>query len=234
MSRAMIPLGGITMLQWVINALRGANSIGRIIAVGDVAADGLDQIIEPGSDLITNVRQGIKATNSGGVALVVCSDIPMLSAEAVEDFLSRAPMDVELAYPIIRKQDCARHPELKRTYLKTGDGVFTGGNMMLLRSEFVERNWSAIQSAYEARKRPVKLARMIGLSVLARLLIAQIFPGALKISMLEEAVGKMLGGKVAAVVSPYPEIGEDVDKASDLKAVSAILCPTKAELCDET
>ena len=39
----------------------------------------------------------------------------------------------------------------------------------------------------------------------------------------------MLGGKVAAVVSAYPEIGEDVDKASDLNAVLEILRPTKTE-----
>lgn len=229
MSRAMIPLGDKTMLQWVVDALRGANSIGRIIAVGDVAADGLDLVIEPGDNLIVNIRHGIKAASSGGVVLVVCSDIPMLSSEAVEDFLCRAPADVELAYPIIRKEDCAKHPELKRTYLKTGDGEFTGGNMMLLSSEFVDRNYSAIQRAYEARKRPIQLACMIGLGVLVRLLVARIFPGALRIFMLEKAAAKMLGGKVAAVVSAYPEIGEDVDKASDLNAVLEILRPTKTE-----
>ena len=39
--------------------------------------------------------------------------------------------------------------------------------------------------------------------------------------------GRMLGGKVAAVVTAYPEIGEDVDKPSDLAAVRKILAPNE-------
>jgi hypothetical protein len=45
----------------------------------------------------------------------------------------------------------------------------------------------------------------------------------LRISMLERAVSRMLDAKVAAVVSAYPEIGEDVDKPSDLEVVRRIL-----------
>jgi hypothetical protein len=105
----------------------------------------------------------------------------------------------------------------------TGDGVFTGGNIMLLRPDFVTRNWPAFQDAYAARKRIGKLASMIGIGVLARVILAQAYPGALKVAALERAVSRMLGGKVAAVISAYPEIGEDVDKPSDLAAVRKIL-----------
>jgi len=220
-SRAMIPLGGKTMLQWVVDALRGAPSVGRIVAVGDVSADGLDQVIAPGDDLVGNMKLGLGAVGPCDAVLMVCSDVPLLTPEAVEDFVGRAvAMDADMAYPIISKDDCARrHPELKRTYLKTGDGVFTGGNIMLLRPEFVARNWQAIQDAYAARKQIGKLARMIGIGVLIRVVVAQAFPGALRVGALERAASRMLGGKVAAVVSCYPEIGEDVDKPSDLAAV---------------
>jgi 2-phospho-L-lactate guanylyltransferase (CobY/MobA/RfbA family) len=157
--------------------------------------------------------------------LIASADVPMLTGEAVEDFLTRArQLGVDLAYPIIRKSDCeARHPELRRTYLKTADGVFTGGNIMLARPDFVQRNWQAIQGAYDARKHVVQLARMIGLGTLLRVLLGQAVPALLGVSALERAASRMLGGKVAAVVSAYPEIGEDVDKPSDLAAVRAIL-----------
>jgi len=224
-SRAMISLGQKTMLQWVVDALRESPSIDRIIAVGTVSAEGLDEVVKPGESLVSNLDLGIRAAGTSEPVLVVSADIPMLTSEAVEDFISRAAaLGVDMAYPIISKPDCEkRHAELKRTYLKTGDGVFTGGNLMLIRPDFIARNWDAIADAYAARKQVVKLARMIGIGVLARLAFAQVFPGALRVSMLENAVSRMLKGKVAAVVSCYPEIGEDVDKPSDLEAVRKIM-----------
>lgn len=223
LNKAMLNLGSKTMLQWIVDALKGAAWTGRIVAVGDVHAEGLDEVVEPADNLIDNVRLGINTAGSEPV-LVVCSDIPLLTSEAVDDFVARAPKDAQLAYPIIRKEACSKHPELKRTYLKTADGVFTGGNLMLLSRDFVDRNWETIQGAYEARKKPVELARMVGIGVLLRVVLAQMFPSVLKVAYLERAISRMLGGKVAAVFSEYPEIGEDVDKASDLEAARKILC----------
>ena len=225
LSRAMIRLGEKTMLQWVVDALRASPSVGRMAAVGEVSGDGLDMVIEPGTTLVENMKRGIEALGEAERVLVVSSDIPLLTAEAVEDFIARAEkLDVDLAYPILPKSHCeARFPGIKRTYLTTGDGVFTGGNLMMVRPEFVARNWEAISGAYAARKQVVKLARMIGIGVLLRVLAAKLLPGILRISMLEQAAGRMLDAHVAAVVSAFPEIGEDVDKASDLEAVRRIL-----------
>jgi 2-phospho-L-lactate guanylyltransferase (CobY/MobA/RfbA family) len=224
-SRAMVQLGDKSMLQWVVDALRGSPSVGRIAAVGNVTADGLDQVVEPGENMVANIRRGIDALETQDCVLIACSDIPLLTPEAVEDFLDRAlKLDADLAYPIIPRAHCeSRYPGLKRTYLKTADGVFTGGNLMLVKPDFISRNWQAIADAYAARKHVLRLARMIGMGVLARVLLAQLVPAFLKISMLENAVSRMLDAKVAAVVSAYPEIGEDVDKPSDLEAVRKVL-----------
>ena len=224
-SRAMLPIGDKTMLQWVVDALRGAPSIGRIVAVGRVEADGLDEVIEPEESLIGNIRLGVSAIGPCEAVLVVCADVPMLTWQAVEDLLIRArELDADMAYPIIRKSDCeARHPELRRTYVKTADGVFTGGNIMLLRPDFVMRNWRTIQNAYKARKHVAKLARIIGLGTLLRVIAGQACPRLLRLAALEKAASRALGGKLRAVISAYPEIGEDVDKPSDLAAVRALL-----------
>ena len=229
-SRAMILLGDKTMIQWVVDALSGSPSVGRIVAVGNVAADGLDEVVSPGDSLVGNLKLGLGAVDPSESVLVVSCDIPMLTPEAVEDFVSRAVrMDADLAYPVVLKDACERqHPGLKRTYLKTGDGTFTGGNLMLVKPVFFERNWAAIEEAYAARKQIGKLARNIGLWVLLHVIVGQALPSVLRISALERAVSRMLGGKVAAVVSEYPEIGEDVDKPADLAAVRKILAPSEA------
>ena len=228
-SRAMIPLGSKTMLQWVVDALSASPTVGRIVAVGNVSGDGIDEVIMPGDSLVGNLKLGLRAVGSSAPVLVVSCDIPMLTPEAVEDFISRAvAANVDMAYPVIPKADCDKHhPELKRTYLKTGDGTFTGGNLMLVRPEFFERNWDAIEDAYNARKQIGKLARNIGIGVLIRVIAGQALPFVLRLSALERAVSRMLGGSVAAIISAYPEIGEDVDKPSDLAAIRRILDPNE-------
>ncbi len=224
-SRAMVNLGDKPMLQWVVDALDGAPSVGKIVAIGNVVAEGLDLVLEPSENLVENIKRGIEAVGGKKYVLAVSSDIPLITSEAVEDFLQRAmQQNADMVYPILSKADCeAKYPSFKRTYLRTADGVFTGGNMVLLKPEFVERNWDNVMNAYLARKQVLKLARMIGFDVLIRVLLARIIPHVLTVSMLEDAASRTLGAKIVAVVSPYPEIGEDIDKPSDLEAVRNVL-----------
>lgn len=224
-SRAMVDIAGKTMLQRIVDALRASDSIGRITAVGEVSAGGIDIVTPPGSDLMTSMKNGLDALKSDSHTLIVSADIPLLTPEAVDDFITRAaPMNADLAIPIITKDSCERsYPGMARTYLTTADGVFTAGNIMLLSPGFLDKHWETVADAYAARKHVVRLACMIGMGVLLRVIIGRFIPSALKISMLEQAVSNMLGAKVAAVISDYAEIGEDVDKPSDLAAVRRIL-----------
>jgi GTP:adenosylcobinamide-phosphate guanylyltransferase len=224
-SRAMVEIGSKTMLDWVVDALKASSSIGRIAAVGEVSGDGIDIVVKPADSLVANMKLGLDVLGSSGSVLIVSSDIPLIKPEAIEDFVARAvELNVDLAFPIINKEQCAaKYPQLHRTYLKTGDGIFTGGNLMLCSQGFFEHSWGAIARAYDARKHVIELAKMIGIGVLFRVIAAQVFPPVLRLSMLERAVGKMLDANVAAVISEYPEIGEDVDKLSDLEVVRSIL-----------
>lgn len=224
-SRAMVDIAGKTMLQHIFDALRASNSIGKITAVGEVSADGVDIVTPPGKDLMSSMKNGLDALKSDSHTLIVSADIPLLTPEAVDDFIAKAvPMNVDLAIPIITRESCEKsYPGMARTYLTTADGVFTAGNIMLLSPGFLENNWETVAGAYAARKHVVKLARMIGMGVLLRVIVGKFIPSVLKIATLEQAVSNMLGAKVAAVISDYAEIGEDVDKPSDLAAVRRIL-----------
>lgn len=230
-SRGMVDVCGKPMIQWIVDALRGTQCVGRIAAVGDVEAEGLDIVVEPGVSLVDNIRKGIDALDARNYVLIVSSDIPMLTSQAVDDFICRAlEMNVDLAYPIIPKEVCEKsYPGFKRTYVKTSDGIFTGGNIMLASPRFLSENWESIQNAYSARKQVFKLARMIGVGVLVKVLVAQmIYPAVLRLATLESAASRLLGSNLKAVVSLFPEIGEDVDKLSDLEEVRRILSSPKS------
>ena len=117
--------------------------------------------------------------------LVVTSDIPFLTAAAVEDFVARAAATgADFCYPIIPIAVCrARFPQMQRTTLKVREGTFTGGNLMLLRPASVRRHQETIMRAYAARKRPLRLGGMLGWGLLARIALAQMAaPGLLPTS----------------------------------------------------
>lgn len=224
-SRAMIEVGPKTMLQWIVDALKDAQSIGRIVAVGNVVADGLDDVIPASDSFLENLMLGLGACGKSASVLVTTSDIPLITPAAIDDFVIHAlESGGDMCYPIIPKAETlAKYPNMKRTYLKTREGIFTGGNMMLFNPEFLRRNESRISRAYDARKKPLALASMIGPGVLFRAAAAQaVCPWLLPISVLEKAVSRLLDGTVRAVESNYPEIGADVDKLSDLEAVREI------------
>lgn len=224
-SRAMIPINGKSMLNWVAEALNASSSIGKIAVIGYVESELIDIIIPPKGSLVENIKSGAQYFPDAQYILIVCSDIPMLTPESIDDFILQAlESKSEMAYPIIDKSYCLeKYPDMKRTYVTTADGIFTGGNMVLLSKDFIQNNWHIISDAYNARKHPVQLARLIGMGVLFKVLLGKFIPSILKISYLEKSVSKMMSAKVKAIVSKYPEIGEDIDKASDIEAAKKYL-----------
>jgi 2-phospho-L-lactate guanylyltransferase (CobY/MobA/RfbA family) len=197
--------------------------IATFVVVGDSqldpAIDGISRIEETDS-FLGNIKAGILAVGGKGKVLIVTSDIPLLKAEMVDDFIEKAlATGADLCYPIISKEDNdARFPEMKRTFAKLKDGTFTGGNFMLLDAEFLLRNESIVNEVYEARKKPLKLAGLLGWGLLIRLLLKRA-----TISQAEKSASRMLHGELKAVITRYPEIGADVDKPGDITAAEGYL-----------
>ena len=95
---ALIRIGGRPMIEYVLEVLRAAPSVGPVGIVGPTAelkaAVRLEDelLIEPGRGMLDNLERGareLRAAGHTGHLLVVTSDIPLVSVEAVESFLSR-------------------------------------------------------------------------------------------------------------------------------------------------
>jgi hypothetical protein len=231
-NRALIPLNGRPMLDYVIEAVRGGlqeRGGCRLLVAGDNLPLPADAVAVPGgTSLVDTILSGVAALAPGETHLLLAmADAPFLTGEAVSDFLTRslALSGTDFVYPIIPMTACReRFPEMKRTTLRTAEGEFTGGNLALLNPAFLRREEATIRAAYARRKDVLALAGMLGPDVLLRLLLSRIAPGALPIAVLEKAVGRVLGGATArAVVSPYPEVGTDVDRPEDITAAARLL-----------
>ena len=213
--RAEVPFMGRTMAEIVLEAVR---PVGSPILVG--GPPGLtDRHVEAGSNFVGSIAAGLGAVTTD-TFLLVTVDLPCLTTHAVSDFIGRCDPRMALNYPVIHIEDCDREfPGMKRTRLALREGVFTGGNLALMNKELMQRAVPVLQKAYEHRKSPVKLAGLIGFGTLGRIILARMSPASLSISVLERKVGAFLGVPVRAVVTPFPEIGADIDNLSQYNSL---------------
>lgn len=222
--RAEVPIAGMRMVDRVLLALRESGIVGRIVCVAAFETDA-DATVAPGPTFLDNIMGGLDAC-SGDLVLIASSDIPLATGPAIAETVDAAlASDADFAYPIIAQEDCLRkYPRLRRTYMRVREGTFTGGNAVLIRRDFACRSRDRIEQLYAARKKPLRLAGMIGPGVLARVVAAQkLWPGAASIALIEERAGRVMGGKLRAVRTSWPEIGEDADRMEDFQIMEQIL-----------
>ena len=227
-NRAEVPVEGKTMITRVLDALKASPLVGDICVVGDIQCDGASRIIPPAGSLMENLIAGMKACGSDGHVLVATSDIPLLTTAAVDDFIERCgDLEADFYYPVIPKDANEKQfPGIRRTYARLAEGTFTGGNIMVINARFLSENADLIYDVIAARKSVVKLARLIGLGVLLRVVIAQVlWAKAINLNLLEKIIGRILNAKIKAIQTPYAEIGADVDDLEQLEAVEALLAP---------
>jgi hypothetical protein len=105
-------------------------------------------------------------------------------------------------------------PGVERTYVRLKEGTFTGGNITLFNPAKWEQCEELVKSLIRFRKKPLKTAKLLGFKFLLGLLL-----GTLPINKVEERFGSLLQIDAAAISVNYPEIGNDVDKPSDLEMV---------------
>lgn len=225
-NRAMLPLNGRPMLDYVMEAVRGGlTQNDRILVAGEVPTPEGCSPVPGGESLVDTLLNGVAAlTPDESRLLVVTADIPFLTPEAVTDFLDQARGlggSVQFVYPIVDAGRCREQfPEMRRTTLRIAEGEFTGGNIALLDPAFLRKNERLLREAYAQRKSVPRLAGLLGPSLVTRLLVSRMAPGLLTIKHLEEAVGRVLNASARAIITPYAEIGTDVDRVEDIEIAS--------------
>ena len=210
------------MIDSVVETLRKSGSIDRIAVVGpkdkleSVIGDMVDYVIEGADSIVSNVLLTLECFPEDKKILIVTSDIPMITRESIEDFIERCrEKDVDLCYSIVdKKVNDRKYPGVRRTYARLWEGRFTGGNVFYFNPAVKDKCKDFIEKMLEYRKSPTKMARVLGFGFLLRLAL-----GILTINAIQKKCESLLGIRGAAIISPYPEIGNDVDSLSDLEII---------------
>lgn len=226
LNRALLVIRGKFMIEYVIEALRNVSSVGRIVVVGPVhvlqarIGTRVDAVVPAGDDPFESTLRGLEVLKAQEKVLVATSDLPLLRAEAVRDFLARcAEVTADFYYPIVRKESYeARIGKGKRTFVCLKEGCFTGGNLLLLDPKVVEAKRDWIARVVALRKSPVAIARLLGFRIILKLLLRR-----LSIRDIEDRVERILGMRGRAIITPYAEIGFDVDRVEHVVLAEKLL-----------
>lgn len=225
-NKALFKINGKMMVEYVIEAVKKVDDIGQIVVVGPAyqleehLVGKVDAVIDSKGAILDNVIKGIRFLKSDENVLICSSDIPLITSEAINDFIIRSKsLEAEFCYPVVEKKiNDLKYPEMDRTYVKVKEGKFTGGNIFFVNPQAVERQIDLVNKLMDNRKNPLKMARLFGIPFLLGLLT-----GRISISKIEKRASKVLGIHCKAVICEYPELGHDVDKPSDVIVATAHL-----------
>ncbi len=218
-NKAFVRIDGVTLVGRVLRALRGSREIGRIVVVAPPSVAGhpdlapADEMRPDGVRITESLRSGLAGFAPDAAMLVVASDMPVLTAQAVEDFVGRLPaLDADVVYGCVEKGVHLRQfPDVPHTWARMRDGTYCGGGIVGIKPRALPLLERFIEQLGAARKHPFRLASLFGWDMLARFAV-----GRLGVAAAEARASKILGAPVRALVSSYPETAVNVDRVSDV------------------
>ncbi|KQR88130.1 nucleotidyltransferase family protein [Sphingomonas sp. Leaf343] len=220
--KALIVLGGETLLERVTTALRAAGLERIAVSASDpaVLAEakrlGLETLA-PAAGPSGSVAVALKAL--GAPLLVTTADHALLEAAWVARFLTDAPVGIDVAALMAERAHVeTAAPGTRRTYLRFADGAWSGCNLFLLATPPAGRALDLWQQVEADRKRPWRIVRRLGIGLLLRYVT-----GRLTLADAVTALGARAGLQAAVVPSPFGLAAVDVDKMADLELVRGII-----------
>lgn len=218
-NKAFVPIGGRTLVARTIDSLRTSALVGSITVVapeethGDPALARADALRLAGPTIGASLRAGLRDRPPEDLVLVTASDLPILTAAAIDEFLALARVgDADITYACVeRRVHLARFPGVPHTWARLRDGTYCGGGVVAMRPSALELLDVFLGRLGAARKQPLRLAAIFGLPTLARYAARR-----LTVAAAERRGSALVGVRVAAAICTHAEIAVNVDRASDV------------------
>ncbi|NVJ69348.1 MAG: NTP transferase domain-containing protein [Alphaproteobacteria bacterium] len=231
--KALVPICGTPMIARVVKALRGAQSVKRIVIVFDDEQELFEacpqfqsnecdtrvDVVPCSGSICGSVASALDACGEEWPFLVTTADHALLTSTMVDRFCFGVNQGAKLAVGFVeRKYIDAAHPGSKRTYLPFRETQLSGANLFAFTDEGalpVLDFWRQIEMK---RKKPWQLFRAFGYRNLFGLLMKRF-----TVDEAFERASKVLGVKACAVRLPFAEAAIDVDTPKDYEQVTQIL-----------
>ena len=232
-NKALLPIAGKPMIQWVLDAASSSGVIESITVIGLDQQSGLQsklplRFLPNQGSLVLNVRAGAKLIQEiypdADLLMALPADVPAVTPQIVASMAQLFNQtNHDIYYSVVEKSVMEeRFPGSKRTYVSLRDKALCGGDIHAVRLAAALDEKALYNDLFNARKNPLKQAALVGLDVLLLLLLKRL--------TLEEAaqrISQRLGIRARAVICPYAEAGMDVDKPFQHSLVEADMLSRK-------
>ena len=217
--KALLQAGDKTLLECAINAAREAGAQ-RVVVVGSDQLKPFcthaDALLPEGSSGVDNVFKALDwlgpapAGETNHRVLILSTDLPFVSGEALKTFCNTCPPEADICVPLVERQTYDKtfpnSPGTWNTLQRNGaQGEWSTGSAFLISTEALRRNRNLMESAFQARKNPFAMVKLLGFPFILKFLRRQL--------SIEDILGRaeqVLDCKGAAFEAP-PELAFDID-----------------------
>jgi GTP:adenosylcobinamide-phosphate guanylyltransferase len=224
--KAVLPVAGRPMGEWVVEALRSSPGIGRILVAADWRSLGEEITFMTPNKVVPvaafpTIGDTVEAVLDAVAPplLITTVDNPLLTPAVISEFLSKVPTDCDGAVAVARREVVREaYPQIHRVYMRFRRARVTGCNLFLMansRARAAVRIWTRMDAA---RTDP---AAMIGSLGMGSLFLWSL--GLLTLDAAARRLSRRVEARVAVVEMTSPEAALDVDRPEDLTLAETIL-----------
>ena len=225
-NKAFVEIGGIALVERVIAALRRTPGIDRIIVVAPPASHAhpalaaADERRTDGPRMVESLESGLAGAPPDEPVLIAASDLPVLTAAAITEFLSHARRrDLDLAYAVVSRNDhLAAYSGVPHTWAKMVEGRFCGGGLVALKPRVLPALRVVLDDLGAARKSPLRLAALFGWDILPRFAL-----GSLTVAAAERRASAILRAPAGAIPCTHAEVAVNVDRPTDVALANGLV-----------
>lgn len=233
--KALIDIGGRTMIERVVAALAASPSVGRIVICIErpELLAGLPGLRAPACTKPLETMPAAAGPSASVAAaleregtplLVVTGDHPLMRPEWIEAFVAGAAADADVAVALSRRNAVmSAVPDTQRTWLRFSDDWYSGCNLFLMRGPAARGVVGLWQQIEAERKRPVRMIVRLGVGYALRYTT-----GRLSLSDALARLGELSGARLAWVEITDGRAAVDVDKPADLELVRRLFAEAGA------
>lgn len=219
--KALTMWQGQTLLNNTINCLKQSGYVNRVVVIGseavlkEAASCGAECIPEGESgteNLFLGIQKILESKSLHQQKVLICaSDLPMLTPDAINWFISNSSPDADISVPVITATSYEKaYPRSGSVYVPLKDGASTMGCLFLLNPIVIMNHRQKIEEVFNSRKNQLKTFSMLGPMFLLKYITRQ-----LSISDIENRCEDVFGWRGRAVRDAPPELGCDIDTLED-------------------
>lgn len=212
--KALLPVGERTLLERAIAAVAASELTSDIAVVGndDVlrALTPNAQHVEAGATAVENLYRGFlfHGANLNDEFLALSPDLPFITTAAVDEFITQSRAVSEMSFPVISAADfLAEYPGAPNRFERLDGEPVTMGSSIYINGQMLKTNIPLFHDFFVSRKRPHKLAALLGLPIALAYLT-----GRTRLAQLEARARQLTGGAVRGVRVRAAGIAFDIDK----------------------